>query len=628
MKPFQSLLLSALLLAPLAAQGSALPYLPKNTLMAASVPDLPTSMAEFQSMPLAKMWAEPEVQAFVGDLMKMMRKQVDEALAQAREQHKQGGLPVDPDEVLKLRVEGATLAVTRLGITMGEDGPTPDVGLMAHFHFGAAASSWLPLVRLGLDQLAAAAEGQLERTDGKLDNETLVTFKPSAAMGANGLDLHFVLLADGLLTGTNLDEVRETLAAMKAKTTMLGATADYQAGKANLDDKGAEVEFFLRPSGLVEFGLSAMQIGEDMGQLEGIEMAGVRRAIDALGWTKLGALSLTQSYVDGKAVNRGFIGAGADAAAGGATAATAAPARTVDMSLLKWVPKDAASFASGSLDVSSLYGMLTKAIEAYGPDAAKEFQSALAASEKELGFNLRDDLLLAFGDHYAMWALPQASLDSPPESTLLVKVKDEARVLKAIKGIVAASDGALELEEGEKRGIMVYQLSVNAEEIEGFGGMNPVGAYMPTFSFKNGYLVACFSPSDVKRAFARMDRKEDEPKGDIRGSKEFASIAASIPTDVTYFGYVDWKATFEGYYQIATGLLGFIPMGEDVPLDMAQIPDSATLTKHLFPSISYGRKDAKGTVTTSMGPIGPEVYVLLLGVTVGASVAVAGMRGF
>lgn len=625
MKPFQSLLLSALMLAPLAAQGSILPYLPKNTLMAASVPDLTTSMAEFQSMPLAKMWAEPEVQAFVGDLMKMMRKQVDEALAQAREQHKQGALPVDPDEVLKLRVEGATLAVTRLGIAMGEDGPKPDVGLMAHFHFGASASSWLPLVRMGLDQLAAAAEGQLERTDGKLDNETLVTFKPAAAMSATGLDLHFVLLADGLLTGTNLDEVRETLAAMKAKTTMLGATADYQAGQANLDGKGAELELFLRPSGLVEFGLSAMQIGEDMGQLEGIEMAGVRRAIDVLGWNKLGALSLTQSYVDGKAVNRGFIGAGAGAAAEGATAA---PARTVDLSLLKWVPKDAASFASGSFDISWFYGMLTKAIEAYGPDAAKEFQSALAASEKELGFNLRDDLLLAFGDHYALWALPQASLDSPPESTLLVKVKDEARVLKAIKGIVAASNGALELEEGEKRGIMVYQLSVNAEEIEGFGGMNPVGAYMPTFSFKNGYLVACFSPSDVKRAFARMDRKEDEPKGDIRGSKEFSSIAASIPADVTYFSYVDWKATFEGYYQIATGLLGFIPMGEDVPLDMAQIPDSATLTKHLFPAVSYGRKDAKGTVTTSTSPIGPEVYVLLLGVTVGASVALAGMRGF
>ncbi|MBM3961103.1 MAG: hypothetical protein FJ306_04270 [Planctomycetes bacterium] len=624
MKPFHPLLLSALLLAPLAAQGSALPYLPKNTLMAASLPDITTSIAEFQAMPLAKMWAEPEVQTFVGDAVKMLRKQIDLGLAQAREQHKQGELPVDPDEVLKLRVESATLAVTKLAVKTTEEGLKQDIGLMAHFHFGASASAWLPLVRMGIDQLVAATEGEFERTDGKLDNETLISLKLKPDSANTSPDLHFVLLADGLLTGTDLDEVRETLAAMKAKTTMLGATADYQAGFASLDSKGAELELFLRPSGLVEFGLSAMQVAEDMGQLGGLAMDGVRRAVDALGLRKLGALSLTQSYTDGKAVNRGFIGASNV----GATGATAAPARKVDMAMLKWVPKDAASFGTGSFDVEWLYGMLTKAIEAYGPEAAKEFQSALAASEKELGFSLRDDLLLAFGDHFAAWALPQASLNTPPETTILIKVKDDARVLKAIKGLVAMSNGLLELEEGEKRGIMVYQFSVNAEEIEGLGGMNPLEAYMPTFSFKNGYLVACFSPSDVKRAFARLDRKEDEPKGDIRGNKEFASIAASIPADVTYFNYIDWKATFEGYYQIATGLLGFIPMGEDVPLDMAQIPDSATLTKHLFPSVSYGRVDANGTVTTSISPIGPEVYLLGVAIGIGFGSFVISMRGF
>ena len=88
MKPIQPLLLSALLLAPLAAQGGILPYLPKNTLAAASLPDLQTSLVEFQSTPVAKMWAEPEVQAFVGDLVKMVRKQFDDGLEKARAQWK------------------------------------------------------------------------------------------------------------------------------------------------------------------------------------------------------------------------------------------------------------------------------------------------------------------------------------------------------------------------------------------------------------------------------------------------------------------------------------------------------------------------------------------------------------
>lgn len=626
MKSYHPLLLSTLLLAPLAAQGSILPYLPKHTIMAASLPDLPTSLTEFQSMPLAKMWAEPEVQAFVGDLVKMVRKEVDEALAQAREQHKQGSLPVDPDEVLKLRLDGATLAVTKLSVQPGDPQPKQEIGLLAHFHFGANAPSWLPLVRMGIDRLADAAADELERTEGTLDGAPMITLKLRPDSGNVAPDFHFVMLENGLLAGTLLDELRETLAAMKAKTTMLGATADFQAGYASLDTKGAELELFLRPSGLVEFALGALQAADAMGSIEGLDTAGVVRAVDALGLRRLGALSLTQSYADGKAMNRGFIGANTGDATAPAT--TAAPARKVDMSLLRWVPKDAASFASGTFDVAWLHNTIMKAIEAYGPDAARQFQEALAKSEKELGFSLRDDLLLACGDHYAMWGLPQASLNAPPESTLLVNVKDEARVLKAIKGIVAASNGLFELDEGEKRGIMVYQLSVNVEEIEGFGGMNPLEAYMPTFAFKNGYLVGGFSPSDIKRAFARMDRKEDEPKGDIRGNKEFASIAASLPSDVTYFSYVDWKATFEGYYQMATGLLGFIPMGEDVPIDMAQIPDSATLTKHLFPSVAYGRAGANGTTTTSMGPIGPEVYLLGLGLLIVGSFSAVSLRGF
>lgn len=56
MKPISCLFLPALLLAPLAAQQSILAYLPKDTIAAATMPDLPGSYAEFQAMPLAKMW--------------------------------------------------------------------------------------------------------------------------------------------------------------------------------------------------------------------------------------------------------------------------------------------------------------------------------------------------------------------------------------------------------------------------------------------------------------------------------------------------------------------------------------------------------------------------------------------
>lgn len=623
MKPFSHLFLPALLLAPLAAQQSILPYLPKDTIAAATMPDLPGSYAEFQAMPLAKMWAEPDVQAFVGDLMTMARKQIDEALKQAREQHKQGALPVDPDAVMGLRVNGVTAAITKLGIGMGDFGPQPEVGLMLHVDFGATAPTWMALIDMGLAQLDERSEGQLTRSESKVGEVKIVSYTPPEESGLK-MGLHIALMSQGIVSGTLIDEVRETVTAMAAKTPILGATPAFQTSLGAIDDKGAEMQLYLRPTGVVDFAMGCLGIGAELGEAGEVDVEGMQRAIKAMGLSDLGPLALSYVYADGKAQSRGMSAAtGGDAAAPGTTAA----AKTVDMSFLKWVPKDAANFSSSTLDIGWYYDAMLRGIDAYDPEAGKKTRAQIAAMEEQIGFKLRDDLVNSIGDHYTWWSLPMGQINTPPETTVLVKVTDEARLVKALKALAALSDGRFEIEEGEKRGIKAYQVRFNLEDIEQFGGMNPFEAYQPTFAFKNGYMVMCFTPSDVKRAFARLDRKEDEPKGDIRGSKEFASIAASMPQGVTSITYTDWKSTFESYYQMATGVLGFIPLGEDIPLDTAQIPDSATLTKHLFPSVSYKRTDAKGTITTTTSPFGPEIYALgaLVGVGLAATV---GLRNF
>jgi hypothetical protein len=136
-------------------------------------------------------------------------------------------------------------------------------------------------------------------------------------------------------------------------------------------------------------------------------------------------------------------------------------------------------------------------------------------------------------------------------------------------------------------------------------------------------MVVGMSTSDVKRVFQRLDR-EDDPKNDIRGNKEFAAIANAIPKDVQSLSFTDWKSDFESMYQIATGLLAVVPIGEDVPINTQLLPDASVLTKHLFASISYSKSDASGTESTTTSPFGPEVG-LLLGAALGAAGAVLGI---
>lgn len=607
-----------LLLAPVAAQGSILPYLPKDTMMAMGAPNLSASMAEFAKMPLAKMWAEQEVQAFFADVMELARKKLDEGMKQAKEMHAQGALPVDPDQIMKLRINGFAFAITKMQMAVGKHGPQPNLGFVLHLDFGESAPTWSALMQMGLGMMEAEAGDQMVKQESKIGDVALLSYSPPEEVGTE-MGLNIAMVPQGVLIGTLASDVREIVAAMNGKTPMLGASSHYQTSAARLDATGAEFELFMRPDPMVDFAMSSLRMGVEQGALEGIDMDGVDRAVTAMGLRNLGAMGMTSSYVDGKCISRSF-------ASNGGAAATAA-AKTIDTSFLKWVPKDAVGFSSGTFAAMSVYDTLVRGLQAYDAEFAKQMMGQLAEMEKQLGFNIRDDFFGSIGDHYISWSMPMGTISSPPEMAVLVKVTDETKLVNVLKNLAKLSNGMVEIEEGEKRGVMAYQIRVNFDPTQGMGGMNPFDMFQPTFAFKQGYMVAGFSASDVKRVFQRMDRKEDEPKGDIRGNKEFAAIAASIPTGVTSLSFTDWKSNFESLYQVATGLLAFVPMGDEVPIDMSLLPDSATLTKHLFGSVSYSKTDATGTESVVVSPFGPEVG-LLLGGAIGAGAALfAGMRG-
>ncbi|MFY9344845.1 MAG: hypothetical protein WAT39_20295 [Planctomycetota bacterium] len=602
-----------------AAQGSILPYLPKDTIIAASIPDFSASVGEFAAMPLAKMWAEEEVQTFVADVKELVVKQFNEGLAKAKEMHASGAFPVDPEDILKLRVASAAFAVTKLHVGMTDMGPRPEIGFVVHLDFGSSAPTWGRLIRMGLGMMEAEAGNDMVKTESKVGDVDLLCYSPPAEAGIK-MGLNVALVPNGVLVGTLASDVRSIVEAMAAKTPVLGATAQYQATAKHLSSDGVECEGFVRLDPLVDFGLSALRIGAEEGELEGLDMAGVERAIDAMGLRNLGCHGGTTKYIDGKCVTQGFS---SNSKEGGATVA----AKVIDTSFLKWVPKDAVSFGAGTLSVAPFYDTLVRGLQAYDAEMAKQVLAQLAEMEKQLGFNVRDDFFGAIGDHYITWSMPMGTISSPPELAFLLAVKDEAKLVNVLKNLTKLSQGMVEIEEGEKRGVKAYQVRVNFDPTQGMGGMNPFDMIQPTFAFKGGYMVLGFSASDVKRVFQRMDR-EDDPKGDIRSNREFAAVAGSIPAGVDSLSFTDWKSNFESLYQIATGLLAFVPVGDEVPINLSLLPDSGTLSKHLFGAVSYSRTTAAGAESMSVSPFGPEVALVVVAAIAAGAAVFAGRGGF
>ena len=603
-----------------AQDRSILPYLPKDTVLAVAAPNLTTSIEEFGKMPLAKMWREEEVQAFLADVKELVKKQFEEGMARAKEMHAQGALPFDPDVVKDLRVEAATFALTTMSFTKGDFGPNPRIGVVMHLDFGASAPAWTKLIQTLLSMMEAKAGDEITKKESKVGDVQILSFAPNDARGIE-MALNVAMVPGGVLIGSLASDLTAIVENMNAKKPALTATAGYQAATKRIATPGAECEIYFRPSPLVDMVVSLLRLGVDEGELSGLDMDGVERVVTALNLRDLGSMSWNDSYVDGKSVGRSFW------APGKAAEGTAAAPKTLDTSFLKWVPKDAVTFSASTLNVMPIYDFLVKGLNAYDPEFAKMALAQLGEMEKQLGFNIRDDLFGSIGDHMISWSMPMGSIQAAPEVAMLLKVKDEQKIVNVLKNLTKLSNGMVDLEEGEKRGLKVYQFRINADPTQGMGPVNLLEMFQPTFAFKNGYLVGGLSPGDVKRVFQRMDR-EDDPKGDIRSNKEYAAVASTLPAGIDSVSFTDWKQQFESGYQMATGLLAFLPMGDDVPIDTSLLPDAATLTKHLFGSLSWTKTDAQGTETLSTGPFGAEMLLVLgvLGVGgIGAAVAVPQM---
>jgi hypothetical protein len=277
MKLFPFAPVALLAIAPIAAQGSVLPYFPKDTIVAVSAPDLPMSVSDFAKMPLAKMWAEPDVQKFFADVMELAKKKWDEGMEEAKKAHAAGQFPLDPAKLLELRVNGATFALTKLSAAKGERGPKVNVGVLLHLDFGDSAATWKPVILTGLGLLEAEAGKDLTKQETRVGDVTVTSYLPPPEENTD-MGLNIALLPRGVLIGTLADDVKTTVEAMNGKAPALGASPQYQATASHLDTKGAECEVFVRPDPAVDFALEIARVLLPRARVK-VDMDGVERAV-------------------------------------------------------------------------------------------------------------------------------------------------------------------------------------------------------------------------------------------------------------------------------------------------------------------------------------------------------------
>ena len=603
------------LLAPMASSQIHLrDALPADTLFYVGMPKIDRSIEDMRDMPLLQMWHEEEVQDFLADALDMLDSEIENGLGQARAMYQQGMMPFDPDSLLKLRVHGFGAAVTSMDLRANErarDEPIPHFGFIMQADFGDTAQQWRNILEFGIDMLEMQAMGELTREETQVGDAKLITLVPQQT----DMSLNIAFTGNGMVMGTIKSEVVDFLNNAASGSRVLSASENFKSTFARLDNQGAAAEVFIQPGAGLDFIMKVVTLASEEAPdyPMWLDVDGIERALEAFGFRSCKSIGMTTSYASNgdkgnKGVTRGFMNVPAPERKG----LFAGDTKELDMEFLQWVPKDASAFSAFTMDLGSVYGAMVDAMTAYDEGMAQMMLGQLSIYEQQFGMSIKEDLIGAFGNQVIQWSMPMAALGTTPEMAVLVEVRDQEKLLQTMRTVSRMSEGLFDIDESERRGIKVYQLQINYDPTGGMG-MNPLDMFIPTFSFKDGYMVAGFSTGDVKRVFKRMDR-EDDPSGDIRSNPEFAPYLANLPkSGMTTVSFQDWKANFEGIYQMVTSLAAFIPVNDDIPVDLSLLPDVATLTQHLFGSVSWSTVDGQGIHSYGEGPFGAETYALIMG---------------
>jgi hypothetical protein len=296
--------------------------------------------------------------------------------------------------------------------------------------------------------------------------------------------------------------------------------------------------------------------------LDGVESIGVRFA--AKGRALVGG-----AWVQVAGERRGLL-----------KALTAGP---VDRSLLKLIPRDASIAMAMNIDAAEMFQVLLGATHSLANmGGVPDVRGELAAFEARAGVSLERDV---FGNLEQGTVLTSSGASFLPALILSQGAKDPAKFEAAMARLVVQLDGFIKNVGGQGRGAELRTIAFGDRRIRYVAMPGVPMPLAPCFAEAGGRVVFALTPVHLKDYLAFLD--EGGPS--IVEAPGFQKLLPSVPKDASLISYSrageDFIALYETIGPFLTLAQG-IP-NNPIPVDLANLPATSTLRKHLFDGVSY-----------------------------------------
>ncbi len=326
----------------------------------------------------------------------------------------------------------------------------------------------------------------------------------------------------------------------------------------------------------------------------------LRAALDALGVSGVRAAGVRMGVKGRALVGSTFLQTTGERK-GLVRALAAAPA---DRSLLRLAPRDAAFAWLLNLDGVEIYDAVVAAIDAATKreGGAGGGRAAIAEFEKQVGVNLRDDLLGSLARGTLVTTSSGRSL--LPAVVVSQGTKDADRFEAALGKLVAALN-AIVKGRGEPAAAELRTIRYGDHTIRYLAMPGVLLPIAPCYARHGGRIAFALSPIHLKDYLAFLDGKEPS----ILDAPGFKELEPLVPKDATGVAYSDFGEGFVALYSALGPFLSMIQAipGNPVALDLMNLPSARTIRKHMFGAISYTYATDDMIVSETHSPLGIAV---------------------
>ena len=297
---------------------------------------------------------------------------------------------------------------------------------------------------------------------------------------------------------------------------------------------------------------------------------------------------------------------------------------------LRWVPGNAFYYQEGKANLDQYLANIKKLMVSIEPNAVDEIDKGVQHLNSMFGMDLEKDLLHQLDGHTAAYASMPSTGGLYPELVIMLKAKDGAVFETNMKKLADAIAGVL-TEEGDAlantRTISYRDHTLHLMDLEGPRRRDMV-PFTPTWArVADNWFAITLVPHTMKELILRQSTTGVPGLAD---QEDFQSVMAHAPRDTGSVAYLDLQGILTMLYDTGVPLLQTVAKPnvlprEFPPMDFALLPPTREIRPFLRSAGLFFTWDDNGIAFSSHGPI-PMATIFVAAVAVAAIAPAAMMR--